>query len=204
MKRTERIRRPIIPNHLEEKVEFFLDDLLTVGVADAVDIILEALVRWSEHLSLENIEQFVGSHQPRAEEIRYNDFAAGHKRRLFLILYYDELLMWADSDPSVLRAALVGWREIAKGEKETLIEQITAWLDSLWLEDAFNAILELALRWAERYNTKMGLSYAQFCGRSGAEDWDDENLTFFLRWCFHNNLELADSMHLHRSGPWPE
>jgi hypothetical protein len=204
MRRTERIKRSIILLHLAENIEIFLDDLLTMSVPDAVEIILETLVRWAEHLHLEDIDQFVRTNQPPAEEIRYADFVTRRSRRLFLILYYDELLMWTAPDFSLPRSPLVGWREVASGEKEGLIEGLVVWLESLVIADAFNAILELALRWADRYNTRAGLSYAQICGRGDTEVWTDENLTLFLRWCFHNNLELADSMHLHRNGPWPE
>jgi hypothetical protein len=194
MTSSEYIQRPILDSKLVSQNEIFLADLLTMNVNDVVGIVMEAFVNWAKHLKLEEMDSFSETHLPKFTGVNsYEQFKFQRHRRFFMVVKYDDMLITCAIDNTAPRANLCGWREVSYGEAIDFAQKIQIWLNSLSVNDAFDAVLELALCWAERYNSRMGLEFALETGRTNIEEYTDENLTMFLRWCFHNDLELADA-----------
>ncbi len=193
MSKTECIARPILDSELALQNEVFLADLLTMNVTTVVEIVMEAFINWAKRLQLEDVDTFAETHLPEFTGVnKYEQYKYGHHRRFFIVVKYDDFLGGCEINDDVQRTGLSGWREVSNNEALDFAQKIQSWLNKLPVNSAFDAVLELVLCWAERYNTKMGLNFVLETGRTNAEEYTNENLTAFLRWCFHNNLEFAD------------
>lgn len=175
------------------QIEIFLADLLTMSVKDVVGIVMEVFVDWARRLKLAEVDSFAATHLPVHSGVNsYEQYKFQAHRRFFMVAKYDDLLMGSDIDNTIPRENLSGWREVSLRESIDFERKIQAWLESLPVNNAFDALLELVLCWAERYNAQMGLDFAFETGRTNTDEYTDENLTMFLRLCFHNDLEFAD------------
>jgi hypothetical protein len=193
MSNTERTQRPILDSELLLQNEALLADLLTMNVNSVVCIVMGALVGWAKRLKLEDVDSFAETHLPKYAGVNsYEQYKLGLHRRFFIVVKYDDLLMDCEINNTTPRAGLSGWREVRSREVDDFTQKIQLWLESLSVNNAFNVVLELALCWAERYNAQMGLNFAMETGRTNTEEYTDENLTMFLRWCFYDDLEFAD------------
>jgi hypothetical protein len=193
MSKTEYIARPILDSELALQNEVFLADLLTMNVDSVVGIVMEALIDWAKHLKLEEVDTFAETHLPKFTGVNnYEQYKFGHHRRFFIVVKYDDFLGGCVINNKIPRSSLSGWREVSNDEAHNLTQKIQSWLNKLPVNSAFDAVLELVLCWAERYNSQMGLGFAFETGRTNTEEYTDINLTMFLRWCFHNDLEFAD------------
>jgi len=191
MPKIDRLKRPSLERETAEQLNLFLQDLLTMKVNDVVRIALDAYTRWVRKLKPEEIDQWI---QPRLEKYRidYERLVLSNHRRFIMIIVLDNFLARADFDRSRSRSILAGWREVNKDEIEQFVQQILSWLAKLTTSEAFDAILELILRWADQYNAQMAIDFAKFGGRWDADQYTDENITAFLRFSFGTDLELAD------------
>ncbi len=159
---------------------------------DVVYIVLDAYIRWARQLDLEQIDQWVQPF-PQKYKADYERFVLSRHRRFIMITVLSDSLADAGVNYSRERSALTGWREVGRQEAENLVQRILSWLAGFAIGEAFAAVLELIVQWAEQYNTQMAVEDALFCGRNDANQYTDENITAFLRWCFGDELILADS-----------
>ena len=176
-----------------KQVEDFLDSLLPKNVDDVANIIGDVYLDWALHLSLEDVERFAETHLPPAEPPdNYDRYIRLGIKRFFMVVYFTDLLMWSDPDRSLRRSSWTEWRETNSSDKAKITNAINSWLKSLKPHIAFDAVLELILLWADRYNDNKGLAYAKLCGRNNVDEYTDENLTMFLRGCIYDEFEYAD------------
>jgi hypothetical protein len=192
MKEKIRFKRPSPDKQIAEQLNVFLQDLLTMNVNDVVGIALETYIRWVRNLKPEEIDQWI---QPNLQKYKldYERLVHSNRRRFIMIIVLSDFLANADFDRSQPRSVLTGWRELNKDETEQFVQQILSWITTLTTNEAFDAILELILRWADQYNAHMAIEFAKFGGRFDADQYTDENITAFLRFSFDIDLELADA-----------
>jgi hypothetical protein len=94
-------------------------------------------------------------------------------------------------DPSPDRAHFEGWPK--SNTREFRLErvfEIGNWMRTLPMAEAFDAGLELIIRWGDRYNEDVGRGDARYAWRnSKPEEWSEEQLSGYLRWCVHVHLD---------------
>jgi len=163
-----------------------------MNVNDVVGILLDVYIGWARTLKPDEIDQWI---QPDLQRYRsdYERLVLSNARRFIMIIVLDGYLAQAEHAPSPRRAELTGWRNVDEDDVERLVQRIYSWLAPLTMGKAFDAMLELILRWADQYNRQMAVEWAKFGGRMDADQYTNENITAFPRFCFHMDLELADA-----------
>jgi hypothetical protein len=193
----------IIDQKIQESIDPFVKELCSMEVDSASSILISSLINWLE--SAEFTEFVVLDQQisfPGSRDFQY--YVRNKHRRYFPANLYSGGLKHLYVDSSQKREEIKGWREIDQDEILSISEEISSWLSSLDIVDAFRALLELSLQWSERYNKTMGLGFAEFCGRKNVDSWTDEQLSMFLRWVLLDELVFIDRMDFHNPSKWPE
>jgi hypothetical protein len=186
------IIRQKLGKDVEEKIEIFLDNLVSMSIDDVVQIVAEVYGAWVKNISIDDVKEFSRTHSPISEApYHYDRYALSGITRYFMISYMMHYLMEAPIDPSQGREAITGWRDIKPRELEETVLQILDWLKVLETNVAFDAIAELIFLWTERYNSQMGLEYGQRYGWT-TFGFDESGYTMFLRWCVYSDFEYAD------------
>jgi hypothetical protein len=140
---------------------------------------------------LDEIDSWVKQQLPKDTQKEYRKDRKRKRRRFFVIRQFDDHLMGTHYDPSPDRVQFEGWPKSNTREfRLELIFEIGDWMRTLPLSDAFNAGLEIIIRWADRYNEDVGRGDARHAWRdSKPEEWSEEQLSAYLRWCVHVHLD---------------
>jgi len=198
-----RYARPAVSDAVSRKLDEFVEQLVSMKVVDAYRIISGLIDRWLEQCSLEEIDSWVKQNLPREKQKAYKRARKRKRRRFFVIWQLDERLMWTHYDPRPERAPFDGWpgttpRDVALQR----IFEIGDWLKTLPFEEAFEAALELTIRWADRYNRDVGLGAARYAWpKEKHNEWTEIQLSGFLRYCAHAGLDTNVGI---PKGPWAE
>ena len=200
MEKFDFLKRPVIHSSLEKQLKIFLNNLLLLKVDDVVSIVIWAYMNWLEQLELDDVDYFA-AHSPKLQNDNYESYVLNKHRRLYMLNYYDQILMTSQIN-RIESIDATEWNEIDESEMRNIVQSITRWLNTLKVDEAFNANLELTLRWADQYSLQLGKRFARMCGRTDINNYTDENVTMFLRWCFHDVLIDADRGTPGNMDPW--
>jgi hypothetical protein len=193
----------IININIRESIDPYVKELCSMEVDSASSILIASLINWLESADLDDFVILDNQISfPGARDFQY--YVRNKKRRYFPAELFSGGLKNLEVDYGQNREDIKGWREIDQPEILSTSKEISNWLSSLHIVDTFRALLELSLRWSERYNRTMGLRYAEFCGRKNVDDWTDEQLSMFLRWVLDDELIFIDRMDFHNPSKWPE
>jgi len=193
----------IIDKKIRESIDPYVVELCSMEVDSASSILIASLINWLESADLDDfviLDNQVSF--PGARDFQY--YIRNKNRRYFPANLYSCGLKHLEVDNSQNREDIKGWREIDQPEILITSKEISNWLSSLHIVDAFGSLLEMSLLWSERFNRTMGLRFAEFCGRKNIDGWTDEQLSMFLRWVLDDELIFIDRMDFHNPGKWPE